>query len=91
MTRPNDRQFFECAQALGARLQHAAATDDERLQTGFRLCVSRAPTAPELERLRRLLAELRLPAESGQAASESEVWTTVGRVLLTLDETLNRS
>jgi hypothetical protein len=87
----NDRQFFEFAQALGERLQRAATTDDERLRTGFQLCVSREPTAPELERLRRLLAELRLPADSGQAASESEVWTTVGRVLLNLDETLNRS
>jgi hypothetical protein len=91
LTLLNDRQFFEFAQALGERLQRAATKDDERLRTGFQLCVSREPTAPELERLRRLLAELRLPADSGQAASESEVWTTVGRVLLNLDETLNRS
>jgi hypothetical protein len=91
LTLLNDRQFFEFAQALGERLQRAATKDDERLRTGFQLCVSREPTAPELERLRRLLAELRVPAESGQTASESDVWTTVGRVLLNLDETLNRS
>ncbi|MBM3872841.1 MAG: DUF1549 domain-containing protein [Verrucomicrobia bacterium] len=91
LTLLNDRQFFEFAQALGARLRREAADDDARLRLGFRLCVAREPTPPEHDRLRRLLVDLRRDPNADDADPEIEVWTTIGRVLLNLDETLNRS
>ncbi len=91
LTLLNDRQFFEFAQALGARLRSAAPSDDERLRLGFQLCVAREPTLAEQERLRRLLTELRREPDPTSADPEAEVWTTIGRVLLNLDETLNRA
>jgi hypothetical protein len=91
LTLLNDRQFFEFAQALGARLRNEAESDDERLRLGFQLCVAREPTPAEHARLRRLLTELRREPNPTSADPEEEVWTTVGRVLLNLDETLNRA
>lgn len=91
LTLLNDRQFFEFAQALAARLRREATSDDERLTLGFLLCLAREPSPAEHDRLRQLLAELRREPAPNAVDPEAELWITIGRVLLNLDETLNRS
>ena len=91
LTLLNDQQFFEFAGALAKRILGAGGDDDPaRLDYAFRLCVSRPPSAKERTRLLALLADLRTPNAKDAAASEPEVWTTVARVLLNLDETITR-
>jgi Protein of unknown function (DUF1553) len=106
LTLLNDQAFFECAQALAARVMKEGGTsDDDRLAYGFRLCTSRPPKDREREVLARLLAKERekyaaapdeakrlAPAELPQGADAVEfaAWAEVGRVLLNLDETITR-
>lgn len=48
----NDKAFVECAVALGRRmLSEAKGSDRDRASYGFRLCLSRGPSAAELDHL----------------------------------------
>jgi hypothetical protein len=56
----NEPQFVECAQAMASRvLYESDQGDSQRLSYAHRLCVSRAPTEPELEILQTLLDQQR--------------------------------
>ncbi|MDP3071062.1 MAG: PSD1 and planctomycete cytochrome C domain-containing protein [Opitutaceae bacterium] len=91
LTLLNDKQFFEFAGALAARIEREGGADDaSRINFAFRLCVSRPPTTDEAQRLTALLRQMRTPAGSESAATPREAWTTVARVLLNLDETITR-
>jgi mono/diheme cytochrome c family protein len=106
LTLLNDQAFFECAQALAARVMKEGGTgDDDRLAYGFRLCTARLPKEHEREVLAKLLAKERekyaaSPDEAkrlaladlpqGTDAVEFAAWMAVGRVLLNLDETITR-
>jgi hypothetical protein len=106
LTLLNDQGFFELAQALAARvLREAQADEGERLRYAFRLCLARPPKASEEQRLRQLLdqqlADFENVPEDAQRIKPSAVpdrrdkiqlaaWTTVGRVLLNLDEFITR-
>ena len=91
LTLLNDQAFFECAQALAARiLKEGGAGDDERLAYGFRLCTARRPKAHEREVLDRLLAKQREKYAATGTDAETAAWTAVGRVLLNLDEFITR-
>lgn len=80
LTLLNDRQFFEFAQALAARLERAPAADDAaRIEYAFKLCVGRQPAPAEMETVRRLIDP-----------SAGHKWLAVARVLLNLDETITR-
>ena len=73
----NDPVFVEAAEALGrAMAGNKAAVDRDRLEWGFRLCTARTPTSKELDILHDLL--------------KSDGWSSVGRVLLNLDEVMVR-
>jgi len=73
----NDPVFVEAAEALGrAMAGNKAAVDRDRLEWGFRLCTARTPTSKELNILHDLL--------------KSDGWSSVGRVLLNLDEVMVR-
>jgi hypothetical protein len=85
LTLLNDEAFFECAKALAAELQESGRTDDERLDDAFRRCLARTPEPRERDRLRSLLARQR-----AERRDEMEVWTTVARVVLNLDEFITR-
>ncbi len=102
----NDPLFVEAAQALSARvLREVQGTDEEQVDYAFRLCLSRAPTADEKDRLvdyyrRRktkvdrdpeALAAL-FPAEgvTGIDRTQAAALAAVGSVLLNLDEFITR-
>lgn len=91
LTLLNDRQFYEMAEGLAARVLHGEfATDTERLEYAFRLCVARDPDEYERKRLAELLEQQLQRAAGDQAAKRQEAWITVARVLLNLDETITR-
>src|SRR6266568_6756352 len=91
LTLLNDQQFYELAQALGARvLRDAGESDTNRIEYAFRPCFSRRPELDEARRLQDLVvAELR-QLDGDAKAKQTEAWTTVARVLLNLDETITR-
>ena len=74
------RVFDEVDEALGFAISELCfegpADDLRRIEYGFRLCLSRNPSAGECSRLVELLRETD--------------WPTVARVLLNLDETITR-
>jgi hypothetical protein len=97
LTLLNDRQFYELAQGLAARLfREGPKSDTDRLDFAFRLCVARAPKPDEKQTLQQLLAQQLAGNESvsgpsaGTNANTFAAWTTVARVLLNLDETITR-
>lgn len=105
LTTLNDPVFFECAQALGARVVRAATADDSRLDRLFQICLSRSPAAAERERLSRLYAKARAELEKDPASadalvkgikdlggdeSETGAWIVVARTVLNLDEFVTR-
>jgi len=91
LTLLNDRQFYEFARALAARLlTEGPKSDGARLERAFRLCLARPPAPEERMRLQKLL-EAELQRGAGDAKlKRNEAWTAVARVLLNLDETVTR-
>ena len=104
LTTLNDPVFFEAAQALAGRMTRDVGPDPaSRAAYGFRLCLSRRPAAPELERI---LSYYKLEmqhfqadpkaagkvagAKGGSTLPELAAWTMVSNVLLNLDETLTK-
>ena len=100
----NDQASFEFAEYLAARVLRDAPAD-ARIQYAFQLCLARRPEADELSKLSELCAQQmesfrrspdemepwqELASRSGVKAEELAAWTTVGRVLLNLDETITR-
>jgi hypothetical protein len=104
LTTLNDPAFFEAAQALARRmLQDVGADPASRITCGFRRCLTRRPTSPELERilayykleLQRFEADPKAAREvagyPGPASNpELAAWTMVSNVLLNLDETITK-
>jgi mono/diheme cytochrome c family protein len=106
LTLLNDEAYVEFSRAMAGRVvAEPAKSDAERAERAFRLCLSRAPSQDEKQRMLELLnAELAaLKSSPGEAkalvgpkpSSQTDViqlaaWTTVSRVLLNLDETITR-
>jgi hypothetical protein len=102
----NDPVFFEAAQGLAVRLLKEPNDDiSDRLEYAFKLCLSRAPTAQEKQRLVEFVQKQRemlsrepeaaskiFPATGldGINATEAAVWVGVSRVLLNLEEFITR-
>ena len=83
LTLLNDEGFVEFSQRLARRVVAEATADDRaRLLHAFRLCLSRPAKPEELATLERLIDR--------EGRQSSDVWTTVARVLLNLDETITR-
>ncbi|MBI1918443.1 MAG: PSD1 domain-containing protein [Planctomycetes bacterium] len=104
LTLLNDPVFFEAAQALAVRVLREKKADAERLGHAFQLCLGRAPTLRERDRLlayqRQQLALLRAEPNSttrlfphkveGSNAPEGAAWAGVCSVLLNLHEFITR-
>jgi hypothetical protein len=106
LTLLNDPLFFDAARAMAKRIMKEAGADPAARATyGFRLCVSRHPAPPELERIlayyREQLAHFRSdPGDAAQViqagtgrppgVEELAAWTMVSNVLLNLDETITK-
>jgi len=107
LTLLNDTGFHEFAQGLAKRvlIERPDASNSERIEHAFRLCLSRPPQQLEKDRLDRLLAAqlddfrtnpseafeiLTLPNEKGTDLPETAAWTMVAAVILNLDEFITR-
>jgi hypothetical protein len=102
LTLLNDSMVMEAAQAIADDLANSDGGIDEKIVRLFRRCVTRPPTADELEQLvafwhdqRRRFAERELNPDdvvSGTSsdAIERATWTTLARVVFNLDETITR-
>jgi mono/diheme cytochrome c family protein len=106
LTLANDRAFFEIAQGFAAQLLAGSwVTDSERIKTAFRRCLARDPSPNELAGLTEFLASQRKrfegapqdaatvapPSRPGQVDPiQAATWTMLARVLLNLDEFINR-
>ena len=114
LTLLNDEVFFEAAQALAGRIlsetsvrsgTRATATVAERIEYAFRLCLSRAPSAAEKQRLGDYFQRQRESLENDPPVVkamltgghldqwdpvEAAAWTGVGSVLLNLHEFITR-
>ncbi len=101
----NDPTFFAAAQALAARvLREGGETTRERLDHVFLLCLARAPSAAERERLEKYLAaQVEILMDDPKAAkamaskpvagielAEQAAWVGVASVLLNLDEFITK-
>jgi hypothetical protein len=101
----NDPVFFEAAQAMAARLWlENLGTDSNRLDTAFRLALSRHPSVVEKDRMlsyldqqrRRFEKEPALAASlvpgklEGASSSDVSAWVVLSRAILNLDEFLTR-
>jgi hypothetical protein len=106
LTALNDPAFFVAAQALGRKIQQDGGADaSARATYGFRRCLTRRPTAPELDRILTYYnyevayfqkdaktAGLVAKGYTGPPANLPEVaaWTMVSNVLLNLDEAITK-
>jgi hypothetical protein len=87
LTLMNNPVFAECAASLGRRISNGLSADARaKIEYGFRLCLGRAPTSKELNRLERLFRDELQPAR----VSEERAWRTLAEVLLNLEEFLTR-
>ena len=104
LTSLNDAVFMECARALGRLAVQAEGDDAARVEIIFRRCLTRPPTNEERAALVKFFqaqlarfasGELKateiMEAKNDAHLNEQAAWTTVARVLLNLDETINKS
>ena len=103
LTLLNDPVFTEAAQALGRLLAARKTSVEERLDHLFRRCLSRPPTKEETialakfftaQKQRFIAKELNAPLVAGPGDGDVNAraaWTALARVLLNLDEAINKS
>lgn len=86
LTLLNDRAYVEHAEGLAQRIAAVpAASDGERLDAAFRICLSRGPAPGEKAVLAELLGRARAEGRDPERA-----WFMVARTLLNLDEFITR-
>ena len=97
----NDEVYFEAAQVLGKKVAAQATSTAEKVAYIFECCLTRPPTADEVEALtafhqaqldrlknRELKTNELMPAGS---TDDDAAWMMVARILLNLDETITRN
>ena len=105
LTTLNETLFMECANGLAKTiLNQAAASEDERIVTAFRRCVSRVPSESEQLLLKQFLSRQRdyfknhpeeakaiaAPKDTKAEPAELAAWVALARVLLNMDETITK-
>ncbi len=102
----NDEAMVEMARALGKRiLEQNLESDRDKLRFAFQLCLTRPPNNLELNQLSKYLENQRKLYQTDSTSaklvagdqfdqelsvSEAASWTSIGRVLLNLDEFITR-
>jgi hypothetical protein len=98
LTLLNDTVILEAAQALGKQLAAQPGSVESRVETLFRRCVTRPPSADERTQLVKFFETQRARFASGELkatdfagkgdgeANERAAWTALARALLNLDE-----
>lgn len=99
----NDPVFFECAQALGRRVDRESAATGEKISRAFQLCLSREPNPAERTRLGELYAQQlellkKQPGNAARIAGETDAadlnekaaLVALCRVIMNLDEFVTR-
>jgi len=101
----NDPTFVEAAQAMGTRLTEEAATDEERIDRLFLLCLGRRPSEQEQQLAGQLYAtQLAIFQENpnlataavgqyhvpGRTMAAQAAWIAVSRTIMNLDEFITR-
>jgi hypothetical protein len=84
LTLLNDEAHVEFAKELGNRLASYSASDIERINQAFLICLARLPKPSEIEVVVRLLQQ------NGSTISTNSDWFLVARALLNLDEFITR-
>ncbi len=103
----NEPVFLEAARALAFRvLRESGTSEQERINLAFRLCTGRHALEEERETLKSFLASQRARIDAGELdaaeiiasdppkgvdAKEAAVWVITARVMMNLDETLNKN
>ena len=83
LTLLNDEMFMEAARALGAKTMAAAKDDATRIAYALRRCVTRPPAADELATMQAFVA-----AQRARKVADKDIWTSVARAALNLDESI---
>jgi hypothetical protein len=104
LTSLNDAVMMECARALGQLAARAGGDTGARVELLFRRCLTRPPEAAERAKLVEFYQAQLARFASGELAAaefmaappdahlnELAAWATVARVLLNLDEALNKT
>lgn len=103
LTLLNDMVFVEAAQQLGRRAVALEGTDADRVRDLFRRCMTRPPEPAELDQLLAFVQQQRQRLAAGELKAadlagpnspnpaECAAWTTLARVLLSLDEAITKS
>ncbi len=98
LTLLNDTVILEAAQALGKQLAAQPGSIESRVETLFRRCVTRPPSADERAQLVKFFEAQRARFASGELkaatfagpgdgdATDRAAWTALARALLNLDE-----
>jgi len=98
LTLLNDTVILEAAQALGKQLATQPGTIESRVESLFRRCVTRPPSADERAQLVKFFETQRARFASGELkaadfagkgdgdANDRAAWTALARALLNLDE-----
>jgi hypothetical protein len=80
LTTLNDAAFIEAAQALARRIANHDCKDAKaRAEYAFRLCLLRAPTAAEIDRLAKLFQTEFAHYRSDSAAAEKMATSEIGK------------
>ncbi|QDU17122.1 Planctomycete cytochrome C [Gimesia maris] len=105
LTTLNETLFMECAVGLAETILSAnSGSEESRIETAFRRCVSRYPSAEEKQVLTQFLNRQRHyfvdhPEEAKQisdqkktkdATTDFAAWVALSRVLLNMDETITK-
>ena len=96
LTLMNDPAFLAPAKAIAEKML-SAASPEERVKKGFRLCTGRHPNSQERARLVALAKQLESKFESDlkgaekfAGTAEKAAWTLVASTILNLDETITK-
>jgi mono/diheme cytochrome c family protein len=102
LTLLNDEAYVELAQGLAGRVLREANDDVGRFRLAYEASVGREPSAAEIERLTRFLAEQKREYEADADSAKqfakgvpgdpatAAAWVAVARVVLNLDEFITR-